>query len=121
MKPTVDEVRAAIEEKGYTHVDAEEFWSYWESVDWKRGRVPIRNWKAALMNRERQLVLRGERQQPQRYDPGKSDYIPSPDEQAAIAQARERFCTAFSTDELPENTMLIDHERRVIHIPTTTR
>lgn len=48
--PTVDEVRAYCEEKGYTDVDPVRFVAFYESVGWVVGkaRKPMRSWKAAV-------------------------------------------------------------------------
>jgi hypothetical protein len=46
VKPTVEEVRSYIQEKGYTF-DAEAFFAYYESNGWKVGRNPMKNWKMA--------------------------------------------------------------------------
>ena len=46
-RPTLEEVRAYISEKGYP-VDAERFYSYYESNGWKVGKNPMKNWKAAV-------------------------------------------------------------------------
>jgi predicted phage replisome organizer len=46
-KPTVEEVAAYIQEKGYP-IDAQEFVNYYEDRDWYCKDVPMRNWKNAL-------------------------------------------------------------------------
>ena len=46
-QPTVEEVSAYVQEKGY-NVDAEHFVSYYESNGWKVGRNPMKDWKAAV-------------------------------------------------------------------------
>ena len=46
VKPTVEEIRAYIFEKGYTF-DAETFFAFYESNGWKVGRNPMKNWKMA--------------------------------------------------------------------------
>ena len=47
-RPTLDEVRAKIMEKGYS-VDAEAFWNYYESNGWKVGKNPMKKWESALV------------------------------------------------------------------------
>lgn len=47
QKPTVEEIAAYIKEKGYS-VDAESFFDYYESVGWKRGKTPMKDWKATV-------------------------------------------------------------------------
>ena len=47
-RPTLDEVRAKIIEKGYS-VDAEAFWNYYESNGWKVGKNPMKKWESALV------------------------------------------------------------------------
>ena len=46
-KPTIDEVKSFITEKNYS-VDANRFFSYYESNGWKVGRNPMKNWKMAV-------------------------------------------------------------------------
>ena len=46
--PTVDEVRAYCQEKGY-NVDAETFVNFYASKGWKVGTTPMKNWKACLV------------------------------------------------------------------------
>lgn len=48
VPPTVSEVEAYINEKGYT-VDAERFVAYYESKGWMVGTSPMKKWKAALV------------------------------------------------------------------------
>lgn len=47
QKPTVEEIAVYIKEKGY-NVDAESFFDYYESVGWKRGKTPMKDWKATV-------------------------------------------------------------------------
>ena len=48
-KPTLDELQEYISEKGYK-VDAEKFLDYYESNGWKVGKNPMKDWKAAIRN-----------------------------------------------------------------------
>lgn len=52
VKPTVEEINAYCDEKGYTNVDAVAFINYFESVGWKVGRnlKPMVSWKQAVAN-----------------------------------------------------------------------
>lgn len=56
-KPTVEEIKAYIAEKGY-HIDAEYFFNYYESNGWKVGRVPMKSWTHAIANWERKYLER---------------------------------------------------------------
>lgn len=47
VKPTIEEIKAYVKEKGY-NVDAERFFSYYESKGWIVGKSPMKNWKAAV-------------------------------------------------------------------------
>lgn len=49
IPPTVDEVRAYCNEKGYT-VDPQRFVDYYTSNGWRVGKNPMRDWKAAVRN-----------------------------------------------------------------------
>lgn len=48
-KPTLEEVRDYINEKGYS-IDPENFYDYYESVGWQRGRSRMKDWKATIRN-----------------------------------------------------------------------
>lgn len=45
--PTLDEVRAYIQEKGYD-IDAEKFFNHYESSNWHRGKTKIVKWKSCI-------------------------------------------------------------------------
>lgn len=49
VKPTLDQIRDYIAEKGL-HVDAEHFFDHYESNGWKVGRTAMKDWKATLRN-----------------------------------------------------------------------
>ncbi|MBE7008415.1 MAG: hypothetical protein E7422_04620 [Ruminococcaceae bacterium] len=51
-RPSVDEIRAFCEEKGY-HVDAQAFFAYYESNGWRVGKNPMKSWQSALVTWER--------------------------------------------------------------------
>lgn len=51
-KPTLMELRAYCSEQHYS-VNPEAFFDYYESNGWKVGRSPMKDWKAALRNWER--------------------------------------------------------------------
>jgi predicted phage replisome organizer len=46
--PTVDEVEAYAQEKGYTGFSAERFVDYYESKGWLVGKSPMKDWRAAV-------------------------------------------------------------------------
>lgn len=52
VKPTIDEVRAYIAEKGYS-VDAEKFWNFYEAKDWYIGKNKMKRWHNAVATWER--------------------------------------------------------------------
>ena len=49
VAPTVEEVRSYAEAEGYTLVDAAAFWGHYQSVGWKVGSKPMKEWKAAVV------------------------------------------------------------------------
>ena len=51
-RPTLEEVEAEIEARGY-HVDARAFIAYYDSNSWKVGKNPMKSWKSALTTWER--------------------------------------------------------------------
>lgn len=53
MRPSVDEIRAYCSERGYTHVDAEYFWNYYENIGWRVGKNKMKSWKLAVANWEK--------------------------------------------------------------------
>ena len=49
-RPTLEEIKSYCSEKGYK-INAEQFFSYYESNGWKvGGRAPMKNWKAAVQS-----------------------------------------------------------------------
>ena len=46
--PTLDEVVEFITTNGYTFVNAEAFYNHYESIGWKVGRNPMKDWHAAV-------------------------------------------------------------------------
>lgn len=48
VRPTVQEIQEYLDEKGYTDIDAEHFWNYYESKGWKVGRVGMKSWHSAI-------------------------------------------------------------------------
>ena len=51
-RPTLEEVKACIAERGY-HVDAEAFINFYDSNGWKVGRNPMKSWRSALVTWEK--------------------------------------------------------------------
>lgn len=51
-RPTLQEVEAEIEAKGY-HVDARSFIAFYDSNGWKVGKNPMKSWKSTLTTWER--------------------------------------------------------------------
>lgn len=49
-RPSLEDVSAYASEKGWARFDAERFWNYYESVGWKVGRKPMKDWKRACVN-----------------------------------------------------------------------
>ena len=49
VKPTVEEIAAYCKEKNY-NVNAQQFFSYYESNGWKIGRNAMKSWQAAVQN-----------------------------------------------------------------------
>ena len=47
-KPTFEEVKTYIEENGYTSVDPDRFYAYYEANGWKVGRNSMKDFKAAI-------------------------------------------------------------------------
>ena len=54
-EPVFEEVWSEAQQMGWHNCDVEEWLTYWRSVGWMRGRTPVRDWKATLRNRYRQL------------------------------------------------------------------
>ncbi len=64
-KPTIEEIKQHIHEKGYS-VNPASFFNHYESNGWKVGKNPMKNWKAAINTWE------SKNEKPQR--PVKKDY-----------------------------------------------
>lgn len=52
MPPTIEQVRAYVQEMKFSHVDPERFIDYYTSNGWKVGRNPMKDWKATVRNWE---------------------------------------------------------------------
>lgn len=52
VKPTAEEVKAYVNEKGY-HFDPEAFFSFYESNGWKVGKNPMKSWQSACITWEK--------------------------------------------------------------------
>lgn len=46
--PSVDDVRAYCNERGYTTIDPERFINFYESTGWMVGKTKMQDWKAAI-------------------------------------------------------------------------
>lgn len=55
VKPTIEEIKAYVKEKGY-HIDAESFFAFYESKGWKVGKTPMASWKSACVTWERKYL-----------------------------------------------------------------
>ena len=51
-KPTLSEIKEYCIERN-NNIDAEEFYSYYESIGWKVGKNPMKNWKFAIITWEK--------------------------------------------------------------------
>jgi hypothetical protein len=49
VKPTINEITAYVLEKGYTF-NPQAFYDYYESNGWRVGRNPMKDWRAAMRN-----------------------------------------------------------------------
>lgn len=54
--PSVEEVAEYCRLKGYTEVDSERFWAYYQSKGWTVGKSPMRDWRAAVQTWRRNCV-----------------------------------------------------------------
>lgn len=50
VKPTIEELKEYCKEKGYTNVNPEKFYNYYESNGWKVGKNKMVSWKHTLAN-----------------------------------------------------------------------
>lgn len=60
LTPSLDEVKAYCRERGFTHVDAEKFWNYYDSKNWMEGGQVIK-WKQRLAYWEAKDIASGEK------------------------------------------------------------
>ena len=49
VAPSVEEVAEYAAANGYTLVDAAAFWGHYQSVGWKVGKAPMKDWRAAVV------------------------------------------------------------------------
>lgn len=73
VKPTVEEVQAYINEKGFTF-SAESFIDYYESNGWMVGRTHMKDWKATCRNWQRNERKPSPRKPSTREDISQNDY-----------------------------------------------
>ena len=52
VKPTIDEIRVYCDERN-NGIDPVKFFNYYESVGWKIGKAPMKNWKSCVITWER--------------------------------------------------------------------
>lgn len=50
VKPTSDEIKSYLVEKGITNVDAERFFDFYESNGWMVGKNKMKDWRATVRN-----------------------------------------------------------------------
>ena len=65
--PTVEEVQAYADEKGYTSFSAQRFVDYYESKGWLVGKSPMKDWKAAVrgwVSRDREAPAKPDKHNP---------------------------------------------------------
>lgn len=59
--PSLEEVTAYFAERSQPPIEAEKFMDFYESKGWKVGKVPMKDWKAAVRNWCRNLAPTGRR------------------------------------------------------------
>lgn len=62
VKPTIDDVKEHIKKrvaKGRPKVDADQFWSFYESKGWRVGNQPMKSWEAAIITWEVREIEKG--------------------------------------------------------------
>ena len=70
-KPTVEEVRAFIQENNY-HVNPNDFVNFYESKGWLVGKSPMKDWKAAVRTWE----SKEKNENPAKFVEEKDEYVP---------------------------------------------
>lgn len=84
MRPSIADIEFYCKEKGYSHVDAEYFWNFYENIGWKVGKNKMKSWKLAVANWEkRQVEFEHERKGGSTPASKKSIVTRTPEEQAA--------------------------------------
>lgn len=46
--PSIEEIKAYADEKGYKNFNAEQFWNFYESKNWMVGKNKMTNWRSAV-------------------------------------------------------------------------
>lgn len=96
-KPTIDEIKAYIAEKGY-HFDAEQFFAFYESKGWKVGNQPMKDWKMACVTWEGRAKEEKQQKQPTQQQ----------------SQPKKTFTDWNSTEALTEQYKIDDERRKKI-------
>ena len=55
VRPKIEEIREYVKEKGY-HIDAEQFFNFYESKGWKIGKDAMKNWHSAVATWEKRYL-----------------------------------------------------------------
>lgn len=85
IKPTIEEVKAYIQEKNY-NIDAERFVAFYESKGWKVGNQPMKNWKAACTTWQKQNTNPNQPHLPQWYE----DYKNGQNKQEKLTKEQQK-------------------------------
>ena len=65
IKPTIEEIGNYCDEKGYTDINAQQFFDYYESKGWRVGNSAMKDWKAAVRNWHSRAYGNGTSEKPQ--------------------------------------------------------
>ena len=98
-KPTLDEVRAYCLERG-NNVNAQKFINYYESIGWKVGKNPMKDWKAAVRTWENNNKTKPTEQKPvSSYDEEQQRYEARRKAEADARWAEIERQTALRTEQ----------------------
>lgn len=89
-KPSLEDVKGYLKERGVTSFKADQFLDYYESKGWLIGKTPMKDWRAAVRTWERNDINKGVSKPEAKINTYVPEYVPPEDRAPAEAVAALR-------------------------------
>ncbi|MCQ2204069.1 MAG: hypothetical protein MJZ15_06465, partial [Bacteroidales bacterium] len=106
-KPTIDEIQQYITDKGYTDIDAEAFWNFYESKNWMIGKNKMSKWKSAIATWHRKNLIEQKQKQNIKHTDNDTNQIDSQNRRLQDALL-STYYSMLGSQEAPRNEGLPD-------------